>query len=790
LCRIANKSSADVHGWTGELLRAACSNAVVFNAVRTIVCDIVNDSSDLNAQSRTRLLASELVAITKKTDMTKKRPICMPSVFIKLAERVVVNMLTKADLDDIFPTMQYGINVAGGCEQALHILQRLIEVGRSKAHAGEGEYIVVNVDLKNAFNATLRHNIATALHSRDSTSCVWNIFNFMYGTPSLLLMYDDDRLGAVLLSLLGARQGGTLSSLLFATALQDVLKLIEDQCPEVELACIHDDINMFGRTVEVMHAFDKLLVELRKRNLVVQQAKSNVLHCTDVASEELRAMCAERQLPEPAHHMITLGKCVSFDGSKVKEHLAGSVKDAEWLMKAIQHKCITVPNQLKLLRACGLSKLNYMARVTPPEVADEAMRRFDDAVLSTASSMFQLSYDELQRNDGSTVRQMRLPMRSGGLGLRPYHGYVNAASFFASQGASARRLQRVTEKYTGSSSIETTTTQQLAACHQLLTEAGASSELKDKRDQSIFPAAGDATAILDFYSKISVTSLQKSLTAVFDKRSYKALTTSLAASKADLARLKAVATPGARTMLVAPTSCSKLTLTNFEFIVMIRLMLGVTPVGQLHMPTSCACKQLVDGEAVKVDHLFTCAKANRLGFKASHNMVRDVLADRCREVGYVVDPEHRFAEFDLQPDLVVSDFSARQFLVEVSIVMPSAASYNGPASRDALAAAQQREANKRRKYQVLAQTLGSELCPFVVERFGGLAKSAEEFLNQLEVQPRRAAAPLPDGFTAHQYLRTSIAKAIHVGNAELVRLALMESRAYKLQRALFVDAFN
>ena len=114
------------------------------------------------------------------------------------------------------------------------------------------------------------------------------------------------------------------------------------------------------------------------------------------------------------------------------------VETHEALFEALRHPSMPVQVSMLLLRHCAHPRMNYVCRSMPPSITAEACRRFDQMVLETAVAKLQLG--PILSLPLEAQKQLQLPLRLGGFGLRSteatapaaFLGSVSAASAFLS----------------------------------------------------------------------------------------------------------------------------------------------------------------------------------------------------------------------------------------------------------------------------------------------------------------------------------------------------------------------
>jgi hypothetical protein len=768
---LANGSAADVHGYTGELIKLLASDDLCLAAIKAITLAILNNEL-MDDECHARVNVAEQIAVRKPGQPADKlRPICLPSHFLKLADRMGLSLVSPSQFQKVFGDMQLGVGSAGGSEKAVHLLQLMHDMGKQQ----RDEYIMVNIDYRNAFNSATRFHIGKALYDRPELKQLRNLFRFAYGKPSLLLMYNKDgRLQGVLESLLGVKQGSGLASVLFALTVQDMLNNIKGNFPNVVPIAILDDVTLFGKRSEVLAAFDQLMKESKERNLHVNSSKCNVLHCSDQPSDELQEACLARGLPAPARSMKTLGMVVGNDEDAVRLHVDSRVEEMNELFAMLKHPGMRKQNTLALLRLCVLSKLNYLSRSVRPDLAESAMMAFDAKMKEAIQHLFGFTEADLQLHDGTVHMQMSLPIRMGGLGLKPYTKYTSALAFFAAHASAAAAANKLITKYVGGvQQLESPIAAAIEGCYDtIVRECTFKDGTRHRKLAPSIPATRSYSSFIQFYANGDAEQLQNHLAGMMDARRLSALKDTLRGNKTELARLNAIKSSCALTSMFVVASQRDYELDNFEFEVMGRLRHGVPPVQRDSMPATCSCRRDRGEVALSYDHLLTCdALTEHKGHIAAHNLVRDAVAKCATECGYVVDKEVRLHKFGIQPDLVMVSNRGQYIVVDVAGVMPTAKKYQARAAKQELGAADIRAAEKRLKYKQMCDGLGWTFVPFVFERFGGVQSEGAKLLRDMamharESVPRHRCAPLLF------HMRAALAKTIHRGNALLVRMAL------------------
>ena len=461
------------------------------------------------------------------------------------------------------------------------------------------------------------------------------------------------------------------------------------------------------------------------------------------------------------------------------------------------HEEITKQNRLKIIQHCCVPKLSYLARVTPPAIAQEQLQRFDNAVVMAVAQMLHITEEELHSNDDAVIRQLQLPVRSGGFGLRPVATQINPAAYLAACCNQASDTLDMLQRVVGDPAAladwqACAAAKALPMCVEQIRAQSVSVQDADK----LLPPAARSSPIqvlqhLSALPKAKAAHLQRGLTAMVDEKRARGLVATFSTQPYDVgqkqqrARLKAISAKWATAGLTMCPSQDEYVLLDIEFVIMCRLRLGRSPVPATMMPRlHCLCPSKTD-LSTNFSHFLDCSEATKKrGFHGSHDLQKDLLAVVAEEGGYSVDKEVPFPDFEVKPDVVLVGRDGRVSLVDVSYVDPVARSHAGVAAGAELAAAAGRVAKKNNHYAALADHLKCEVIPFVLERFGGVSKSARDLLKEIAVQTEEVTGNKAGPLLSH--FKYAFARNIHRSNAMMVRLALQNAGSFLLERLIRV----
>jgi hypothetical protein len=181
-------------GWTEELLAVVAKDALLAEVLVAITEDIATNSVGVTV--RQRLTASNLSPIAK--DATSLRPIAVGETLVKLTGSLML-LRRQAEIDAFFGPLQFGCGARGGSENIVHALRHeWTKCEGRNVHLG-----ILTIDGRNAFNVPTRQAVADALANSPFAGDFARLYDFDYGSPSLLLTH----IGEVVTSERGVRQG-------------------------------------------------------------------------------------------------------------------------------------------------------------------------------------------------------------------------------------------------------------------------------------------------------------------------------------------------------------------------------------------------------------------------------------------------------------------------------------------------------------------------------------------------------------------------------------------------------
>ena len=215
----------------------------------------------------------------------------------------------------------------------------------------------------------------------------------------------------------GPLQGEPFSTLLYCLAtkpLIDEAKIAGG--PDVKVIALTDDVTFVGPP-------DGVAVT---RAVQAYEAGYGI-----ALSQELLTFAADRQMQIETRCCIIGGTPMGPDQERVQEEALIIARKSSRFFKALQHDAMTAPVADRLLRLCGVPRVQFLARVGLLGEYEDALTFFDAEVQTAARLQAGLT-DGDDFSDVST--QQAAPLRQAGFAFKTYTGNI---ALFASLGAFA-----------------------------------------------------------------------------------------------------------------------------------------------------------------------------------------------------------------------------------------------------------------------------------------------------------------------------------------------------------------
>ena len=509
------------------------------------------------------------------------RPIASGGIFRRLVSKVLC-MTNKKTAAAFFIPGQYGVACPSGAERVVHKVRRVVKEQREskaseeyKAREDYVDFVILKVDLKNAFNKVSRAHVLRLVQKHFPGLARW--VHFCYGSEDPFLWLGS----AELRSQEGVQQGDPLGPLLFATVIQSLIAEIREKCPNLVLNEWYlDDGVLAGRQVDVLRALGIIQESGPGLGMDLNMSKNEIVKFSDAPDgfppEFIRFRNNFELLGSP---IGDASFCSQFVSNFVKKRVIHSL-DSLCLMKNAQ----TFHYLARL--CCSFCKVIHLLRTIPPLFCDEALSFFDASLRKCVS----LGLGVLLPDFAWT--QATLPISLGGLGLRS--AVLHAAGAYLSSVSRSARL----DGWDASSACGWNEARADWLRHANLTA------LPDVVSQHVLSLACDKQTLLSCLSKADA--LAKPL---------------------DMARLRAVSAEGAGLWLgVLPSRSLQHCFDNREFTTLVRWWLGLPVSVAVESCPGCGFAMGTDGY-----HALTCQTGGGLGVR--HNALRDCFLRYCKMAG-------------------------------------------------------------------------------------------------------------------------------------------------------------
>ncbi|CAI5984872.1 unnamed protein product, partial [Closterium sp. NIES-64] len=355
--------------------------------------------------TRSLLASSTLVALAKSN--MDVRPIAIGEVLVRILSRAVCLQLRDQMARVFLASQQFGVGVTCGTEVVVR--------GVRRALADHPDWVVLQLDVANAFNSFHRDRMFQALQASPEFQCLIPFIGLFYGTPSDL-HYRSGTGVVTMHSERGTRQGDPLSPFLYALTQRLALEpvLVEG---DVQLWSYADDTYVLGPPDRVLHHFAEIVRRLGEMGLAAQPHKCLVYQTESFLSRDLEAFTglgievARRGLTVTG---VPVGT-VSFVEQSLPDRLERMGRVLPWLPRLRQPQTAA-----RLLSACVSTRPQYLSRTVPPSPAVISSFTRWDARLGETFQQLLASGTWACREDvrEAALDQIFLPIRLGGFGIR------------------------------------------------------------------------------------------------------------------------------------------------------------------------------------------------------------------------------------------------------------------------------------------------------------------------------------------------------------------------------------
>jgi hypothetical protein len=760
-------------------------NPACYAAILALLTDIIN--GDIDPTAAPLLLSSRLIPATKPNGGI--RPIAVGEVFMRLAGLVAITHIADV-ITKIFGNVQLGCGAPGGSQAAAITVQTALSAGLA----------ALTIDIANAFNTRSRLKIIQQLHSYTDLSPIYRIAHLALSHASpLLLAHSDDEM----LSTNGVRQGCTLAGLLFALSIHSHLVNVR---PDVVVCAIQDDISLCGEPDTMISAAAELKTALTEHNdLKLNADKEEVLWAGDpervpiplttyaatqgcrlvltaATSQSCARLAQELGINTVTNETTLLGVPI---GHNAPARAQARITRNHALFRALDNDRLSTQSATLLLRLIANSFGTYLARTMNPSDSLLALTYLDDFVQSRTAKRIQLA--PFEANNELVTSQMRLKLSLGGLGLQSATD-IRHVAFWAgvAQAAPLLRHDTIINVLHQSSWL----TAALEECWS--SPAFLALRTRDTNVAQILPTTPDVEEFASFYAtpsrprhqrhrpialppvpaadpgdndRIPAEKLQRSLSTRLSTLHSKDLFNQLPTE--GRTRLMSLRGPGAVLWLSTCPTSKVCTFDNVDFSTLIRLRLGLNPTPEA--PPTCSC-QAAPALSAAPSHTLSCQHLRDNGIDQflteRHDYIKEHLVNLLREAGHHVtaEPSGLDPHSRQRPDISVTDMRGRYFLLDVTVVNPTADSRSANMNESEADAVNQ----KIRKYALLAQQERAHLIPLVFNAYGHWHQLVADLLASSDDSPVPAFRAISQNTQLHpqQWAITKLLSAAGVGVIE------------------------
>ena len=513
---------------------------------------------------------ARLIPLKKKDNGV--RPIAIGLTVRRLASKLLLSKIKdKIKLDN-----QFGIGFQNGMDTVIHATRLA-----SKLFAAEQDFAVFQMDIINAFNTISRN-----LFMEDLKADYGELFpfvNWVYGNNPVLFIHGTNE---TICSSNGVQQGDPLAPFLFSVAL---MKFLKTHITHLKFNWNYLDDGLFGGSTELLNEFIRTIMKFGPdHGIAVNLSKSNLFW---PHPRRINDALFDDRINRSYDGLVVLGTPVgskSFIGNHFEEKTIKRRSKLEKLKKIDDPQVVYT-----LLSNCEtMSRINQFVRTALPENTTTLSSSFDADLVDTVENFIGTLLSK------QSQRQMELPMRLGGLGLRSTVKHTPAA-FLSS----------------------------LNFCRDLI--MGFFVGLEDEIEK-LFSIEFDSVYLKhkDLFLDLTETALmnvkqQKFLSEKIDNDVYESFHTN--ANAKDQARLLSYA--GLHGSIILKSPLSKIhgyRMEKYEFTNYLKLRLGLAVDVQDELCALCHHQTKKDAEGF---HSLTCGTG--AGLTERHNEVRDIIADFC-----------------------------------------------------------------------------------------------------------------------------------------------------------------
>ena len=656
-----------------------------------------------------RFAAAKLTALRKTatvqqtpgpgTSAADVRPIAAGETLRRLAGKVLMRAPQTVDRLKTLRPSQLGVGVSDPCTSVAMALQQQVDV---LTMAGEGDWAILQVDCRNAFNCLNRSVMLQAFQARCPEALPYIETCYAEVSP----LYFGQK---VLLSAAGVQQGDPVGPAAFALGLQGV---VEQVSPMVDWQAWYlDDGHLRGTLPQLQAALAFIHRATADLGIDVNLAKCRLWGPAVAGGHPttLQGSSVLRRVPVvtmgAGSGLKVLGCPVSSPGDTT---FAASLWDPR--VSEVNMACDVLRQvgsshvQFCLLRLClSACKVNDLMRTTPLPAAEEQVRCLSKCLRDTCGFIHGGPISDAQ------WLQATIPSRLGGLGIRDPQ-YERAAARLAGIVGYLTKGHHVVE-YTGFEAIAPPDLPTVLAAVLHMSWPTSQPATAWAADLSLVAHAEPSHASQHFWGNLLATSRQTYLSTVLQGD--------------DAVRFESQKSPHAMAWVnVIPSRPLRTLLPTEEFRSVLKWHLG-TPQSLSPGPHLCPqCQLNMD----TVGHHLCCCKSNQR--MRRHGAVQDFLLRFVMRAGFSARREQMASDRTRPGDIFIHRWNADgPAAIDVSVrhtLRPS-----GPVKSPGAVGAWflTQEAQKHSKYDAQASRCGWQFTAFIMDCYGALGLEARNFMS-------------------------------------------------------------
>ena len=329
------------------------------------------------------LAGANLTAFPKKEDDV--RPVAVGEVWRRLTAKSLCHAYKEQASSYFFP-LQIGVAQPLGTEVGLETARQWIDRNSNNLSA-----VLVKIDFTNAFNSGDRQSFLEQCRHQFPGLSRWA--EWCYAQPSKLYFGSE-----ILSSEKGVQQGDPIGPLLFALAIQPLLRDISNGYSDEALQLVFsflDDLILAGEQQAVSGAFKFLKAAASQIALEFNTSKCEVIPAARESAIIDKTLFPNDIIFREDGNFELLGGPIGTDAF-CNQHTQDRVDKAQKLLSALGE----LPDPqvaLTLLRHCAsFGKLVYSIRVVPHYKHKEALNNYDDAVRDCIESFLSCTFSDAE----------------------------------------------------------------------------------------------------------------------------------------------------------------------------------------------------------------------------------------------------------------------------------------------------------------------------------------------------------------------------------------------------------